>query len=68
MACGATLGGISHSHVSIDSVDIGISQLAMHSTNETIGRKDVNYMYKSLLEFYDSTIVKEKNKIRVLHK
>ena len=68
MRCGATLGGISQSHVSVDSVDIGLPQLAMHSTNETIGSKDVLYMYKSLLEFYDSTIVKEKNKIRILHK
>lgn len=68
MRCGATLGGISQSHVSVDSVDIGLPQLAMHSTNETIGSKDVLYMYKSLLEFYGSTIVKEKNKIRILHK
>ena len=68
MRCGATLGGISQSHVSVDSVDIGIPQLAMHSTNETIGAKDVLYMYKSLLEFYNSTIVKEQNKIKILHK
>lgn len=66
--CGATLGGISQSHVSVDSVDIGIPQLAMHSTNETIGTKDVLYMYKSLLEFYNSTIIKEKSKIRILYK
>ncbi len=68
MRCGATLGRISQSHVSVDSVDIGLPQLAMHSTNETIGSKDVLYMYKSLLEFYNSTIIKEKNKIRILHK
>lgn len=68
MRCGATLGGISQSHVSIDSVDIGLPQLAMHSTNETIGAKDVLYMYKSLLEFYNCTIIKEKNKTKILHK
>lgn len=68
MRCGATLGRISQSHVSVDSVDIGLPQLAMHSTNETIGSKDVLYLYKSLLEFYNSTIIKEKNKIRILHK
>lgn len=68
MRCGATLGRISQSHVSVDSVDIGLPQLAMHSTNETIGSKDVLYMYKSLLEFYNSTIIKEKNKIKILHK
>lgn len=68
MRCGATLGGISQSHVGVDSVDIGLPQLAMHSINETIGSKDVHYMYKALLEFYNSTILKEKNKIRILHK
>lgn len=68
MRCGATLGRISQSHVGVDSIDVGLPQLAMHSTNETIGSKDVLYMYKSLLEFYNSTIIKEKNKIRILHK
>ena len=68
MRCGTTLGGISQSHVSVDSLDIGLPQLAMHSTNETIGSKDVLYMYKALLEFYNSTIIKDKNKIRVFHK
>lgn len=68
MRCGATLGGISQSHVSVDSVDIGLPQLAMHSTNETIGSKDVLYMYKALLEFYNSTIVKGKGTIKVLHR
>jgi len=68
MKCGATLGGISQSHVGVDSIDIGLPQLAMHSTNETIGSKDVLYMYKSLLEFYNSTIIKEKNIIKILHK
>ena len=60
MRCGATLGGISQSHVGVDSIDIGLPQLAMHSTNETIGSKDVFYMYKALLEFYNSTIIKDK--------
>lgn len=68
MKCGSTLGKLSQRHVSVDSVDIGLPQLAMHSANETIGTKDVLYMYESLLEFYNSTIVKEKNKIKVLHK
>lgn len=66
--CGETLGRISQSHVSVDSVDIGLPQLAMHSSNETIGTKDVLYMYKSLLEFYNTTFVKEKNKIKILNK
>ena len=66
MPCGATLGGISTSHVSIDSVDIGLPQLAMHSANETMGSKDALDMYKSLYEFYTSKIEKEDNKIKIL--
>lgn len=68
MRCGATLGGISQSHVAVDSVDIGLPQLAMHSANETIGSKDVLHMYKALLEFYNSTIIKERSGIRILRK
>jgi aspartyl aminopeptidase len=68
MRCGATLGGISQSHVAVDSVDIGLPQLAMHSANETIGSKDVLHMYKALLEFYNSTIIKERSGIKILRK
>lgn len=65
MRCGSTLGGISQSHVSIDSIDIGLPQLAMHSATETMGAKDVGYMYRALLEFYNTTIQKEKNTIKI---
>ena len=65
MRCGSTLGGISQRHVSIDSIDIGVPQLAMHSANELIGSTDILYMYKALCEFYQTTFVKEKNKIKI---
>lgn len=68
MKCGSTLGGISLSHVSATSIDIGLPQLAMHSINETIGSRDVFYMYRCLLEFYNSTIIKDKNKVKILHR
>ena len=65
MRCGFTLGGISQSHVSIDSIDIGLPQLAMHSANETIGSEDPYHMYRSLLSFYNAKFTKEKDKILV---
>lgn len=68
MKCGSTLGGISQRHVSVDSIDIGLPQLGMHSANETIGTNDILYMYQSLLEFYNTTIQREKGKIRLLKK
>lgn len=66
MRCGSTLGGISQSQVSIDSIDIGIPQLAMHSANELIGKEDLLSMYYALLEFYKHSFQKEKNAVKVL--
>lgn len=40
MAGGSTLGNISTSQVALNSVDIGLPQLAMHSPYETGGIKD----------------------------
>lgn len=68
MRCGSTLGGISTSHVGIDSVDIGVPQLAMHSANELIGSQDTLYMYKSLLNYYETAIRKEKGTVKLLKK
>lgn len=49
---GSTLGNISDSHVSINTIDIGLAQLAMHSAYETAGVKDTTYMIEALTEFY----------------
>lgn len=43
IAGGSTLGNISASHVSVNSADIGLPQLAMHSAMETAGVKDTKY-------------------------
>ncbi len=53
MAGGSTLGNISGTQVSINCVDIGIAQWAMHSPYESGGTMDVGYMTKALKEFYD---------------
>ena len=53
---GSTLGNISSSHVSIPSVDIGLAQLAMHSSFETAGVKDAQYMAKALQAYYETEI------------
>ena len=52
LAGGSTLGNISNSHISINTVDIGLAQLAMHSAYETAGVKDTGYMIAALSEFY----------------
>ena len=53
---GSTLGNISSAHVSIPAVDIGLAQLAMHSSCETAGTRDVGYMIDALTAFYESEI------------
>ena len=51
---GATLGNISTSHVSVDSVDIGLAQLAMHSCYETAGAADTDYLIRAARAYYES--------------
>ena len=43
LAGGSTLGNISNAHVSVNTVDIGLAQLAMHSCFETAGVRDAGY-------------------------
>ena len=45
---GSTLGNISNTHISVETVDIGLAQLAMHSAYETAGAKDLNYLIRAL--------------------
>ncbi len=52
MAGGSTLGNIANTQVSLNTVDIGLAQLAMHSSFETAGKEDTAYMVKALTAFY----------------
>lgn len=58
---GSTLGNISNTHVSLNTVDIGLPQLAMHSAFETAGREDTIFMIKAVSSFYGKRIISEKN-------
>ena len=49
---GSTLGNISTAHVSVESADIGLAQLAMHSAVETGGVKDTKYAVDMFKAFY----------------
>ena len=53
---GGTLGNISLSHVSIPSVDIGLAQLAMHSSYETAGAFDAESMVNALKSMYETEL------------
>lgn len=49
---GSTLGNISTVQVAVNTVDIGLAQLAMHSALETAGAKDIDYLINALRTFY----------------
>ena len=52
MAGGSTLGNISNTQVALNTVDIGLPQLAMHSPYETAGVKDTGYLVKAAAELF----------------
>lgn len=53
---GSTLGNIANAHTSMNTVDIGLAQLAMHSCYETAGCRDLDYMIQALKAFYETDI------------
>lgn len=52
MAGGSTLGNISNTQVPMNTVDIGLPQLAMHSPYETAGIKDTYSLIKAAEVFF----------------
>ncbi len=63
---GSTLGAISGTQISIMSVDIGLPQLAMHSSMELGGSKDAEHMFNLLKAFYNSNIKVNSDSIEIL--
>ena len=53
---GSTLGNISLAHVSVPTADIGLPQLAMHSSYETAGVQDVKYLTDAMTSYYGCTL------------
>ena len=52
IAGGSTLGNISNTQVPMNTVDIGLPQLAMHSPYETDGVKDTEYLVRAAEELF----------------
>ena len=59
MAGGSTLGSISNTNVALNTVDIGLAQLAMHSAYETGGTADTFYMIQAIAAFSRSVITSD---------
>lgn len=69
MVGGSTLGNIASTKVSMNAVDIGLPQLAMHSAYETAGSKDCAYLVAATKAFFENEIkVKDSEHIEVIYK
>lgn len=51
MACGSTIGPITASKLGIETIDIGVPTLGMHSIREMCGSGDAHSLYKILVNF-----------------
>ena len=52
MSGGSTLGNISSAQVALNTIDIGLPQLSMHSAYETAGIKDTAYLIRAAAAFF----------------
>lgn len=53
---GSTLGSISDTLVPVSTVDIGLPQLAMHSSWETAGVQDYEFLIRAVTEYFGSAL------------
>lgn len=61
MPCGSTLGAISSLQVSVRSVDIGLAQLSMHASVESMAVSDYRALIRALSAFYSSSLEEKKD-------
>lgn len=61
MLGGSTLGNISNTQVALNTVDIGLPQLAMHSPYETAGTRDTGYLIEAARVLFSSGVREDEN-------
>ena len=67
MAGGSTLGNISTTQLAVNTVDIGLPQLAMHSPYETAGVKDTGYLIRAAKTFCSGSVLSRGDGSFTLH-
>lgn len=65
ISSGSTLSGLSLRHVSALSIDIGLAELAMHSSMECIGTQDCFDLFTALKTFYNTDIKTNKKSTKL---
>ncbi|MFA6660259.1 MAG: M18 family aminopeptidase [Bacilli bacterium] len=55
--CGSTIGLVTSAQLGINTCDIGLAELAMHSGIETVGKHDIQRMIKLVKCFFETNIV-----------
>lgn len=58
---GSTLGNIANTQTAMNTADIGLAQLAMHSAYETAGTLDTEYLGKLAKAFFESQVSCERD-------
>jgi aspartyl aminopeptidase len=53
MPCGTTIGPLTASRLGIDTVDVGVPQLSMHSARELCGTSDPSWLAQGLTTFFE---------------
>lgn len=66
IGCGSTLGNIAARALVIDTVDIGVAQLAMHSAVETAASKDFDTMQDAIATFLAGGLARHGDEIDIL--
>ncbi len=67
LAGGSTLSGLSLRHVSVTSIDVGLPELAMHSSMEVCSLVDYYSLYEMMKSFYNTDIIVKENETEIIH-